>query len=404
MSTLENKSFCALAWMHISTNTDGSIRPCCVSTDFIKKENGENYNLGRDSLSDIYHSPDYIQLRQTMIDGKPIQGCTRCYKQEEAGSKSYRQLYNEQYSNVAINAVVDPVIKYFDLRFGNLCNLNCRSCSPKSSSQLSKEVSLMDSAILKFHQPYTEDINSWYQTRVYRENLEEQIYNAETFYLTGGEPTIVEQNFQLMQLLIDKGLSKNITLKLNSNMTNDKPNFFELIKQFKKVIFLASIDGFGPMQEYLRFPSKWSQIDKNINRLLEKDLSNIVIAPTPTIQVTNIGYIVDLFEYFEQFNRQANRNLIQIAPIILEHPRHSSIVNLPLDYKQRCWSKINEWLVTSLYQPLSFRDTMNSVEFLCNKEVEYDLSEFFEVNDLFDQHRNTYLRDLNPELDSFRAK
>ena len=39
MSTLENKSFCALAWMHISTNTDGSIRPCCVSTDFIKKEN-----------------------------------------------------------------------------------------------------------------------------------------------------------------------------------------------------------------------------------------------------------------------------------------------------------------------------------------------------------------------------
>ena len=111
MSTLENKSFCALAWMHISTNTDGSIRPCCVSTDFIKKENGENYNLGRDSLSDIYHSPDYIQLRQTMIDGKPIQGCTRCYKQEEAGSKSYRQLYNEQYSNVAINAVVDPVIK-----------------------------------------------------------------------------------------------------------------------------------------------------------------------------------------------------------------------------------------------------------------------------------------------------
>ena len=144
--------------------------------------------------------------------------------------------------------------------------------------------------------------------------------------------------------------------------------------------------------------------DKNINRLLEKDLSNIVIAPTPTIQVTNIGYIVDLFEYFEQFNRQANRNLIQIAPIILEHPRHSSIVNLPLDYKQRCWSKINEWLVTSLYQPLSFRDTMNSVEFLCNKEVEYDLSEFFEVNDLFDQHRNTYLRDLNPELDSFRAK
>jgi MoaA/NifB/PqqE/SkfB family radical SAM enzyme len=404
MSTLENKSFCALAWTHISTDTDGSVRPCCVSTDFIKKENRDNYNLGTDSITTIYNSPDYIQLRQDMVDGKTIPGCSRCYSQEESGSKSYRQQYNEQYPVVSKSIVVDPVIKYFDLRFGNLCNLNCRSCSPKSSSQLSKEVELMEPQILKFHQPYKQDINSWYQTKTYEDNLESQLHNVDTFYLTGGEPTLVEQNFQLMQLLIDRGLSKNVTIKLNSNMTNDKPRFFSLLNEFKKVIFLASIDGFGPMQEYLRYPSKWSQIDKNINRLLDKDLSNIVIVPTPTIQITNLGKITELFEYFEQFNRQARSNLIQISPIILEYPRHSSVENLPLEYKQQCWNRIADWISGAKYQPSTFHDSMNSIKFKCHTDFDYKLNDFFEVNDLFDQHRNSYLRDVNPELDALRAK
>ena len=404
MSSSENKSFCALAWVHVAADTDGSIKPCCVSTDFIKKENGENYNLGYDSLADIYNSSSYVQLRQDMIDGKHIDGCNRCYSQESSGTKSYRQQYNEQYPIVSKDIVVDPVIKYFDLRFGNLCNLNCRSCSPKASSQLSKEVALMDKQILKFHQPFTEDINSWYQTKTYEDNLEQQLHNVDTFYLTGGEPTLVEQNFQLMQLLIDRGLSKNVTIKLNSNMTNDKPGFFELLKEFKKVIFLASVDGYGSMQEYLRYPSKWSRIDKNIKRLLDKDLSNIVIVPTPTIQVTNLGKITELFEYFEQFNRQADSNLIQISPIILEHPHYSNIMNLPLNYKQECWNRIADWLASCTYQSAQFHRSMNSIKNMCHTDFDFNLSDFFEVTDLFDSHRNTYLGSVNPELDALRAK
>ena len=38
-----------------------------------------------------------------------------------------------------ISAITDK-IKYFDLRFGNLCNLSCRSCNPTASSQIAKEI------------------------------------------------------------------------------------------------------------------------------------------------------------------------------------------------------------------------------------------------------------------------
>ena len=37
-------------------------------------------------------------------------------------------------------------------------------------------------------------------------------------------------------------------------------------KKFKKVILVASIDGYKDINEYIRFPSKWSAIEKNINK------------------------------------------------------------------------------------------------------------------------------------------
>ena len=47
---------------------------------------------------------------------------------------------------------------------------------------------------------------------------------------------------------------------------------------------------------------------------------------------------------------------------------------------------------------------MNSVKFKCYTDFDYNLDDFFEVNDLFDRHRNSYLRDVNTELDALRAK
>ena len=110
-----------------------------------------------------------------------------------------------------------------------------------------------------------DDINDWYNTDMFMENIKSQTDNILEMYITGGEPTIIDKNYEMLEYFIEQGKSKNIFLKLNTNMTHMQDTFLNMISQFKQVMFFASIDGFGTMQEYIRYPSKWEQIDKKGN-------------------------------------------------------------------------------------------------------------------------------------------
>ena len=94
MNTSENKSFCSMAWVHIAAHTDGSTRLCCMSSRFIKKDNGENFNLGYDKIEDIVNSTDYTQIRNDMLEGKSIKGCESCYESEKYSQTSHRTRFN----------------------------------------------------------------------------------------------------------------------------------------------------------------------------------------------------------------------------------------------------------------------------------------------------------------------
>jgi len=314
---------------------------------------------------------------------------------------------NEQFlTKYGQGAVVTPTVEYFDLRFGNMCNLNCRSCSPRSSSQLAKEVAQVVT-LQKFHTPITKDINAWFGTKMYDTNIQSQVHNIRSLYLTGGEPTIIEQNYTLLNQLVQQDYAKNIKLVINTNLTNLKNKWINVLKEFKNVTFFVSIDGYGPMQEYLRYPSKWQQIDENVTALAELNLPTFNIKPTPVIQIANLGYITELFEYFEQFNRAANKAVFDMMPIILENPKHLDCLYLPMWYKEKCMIKIDEWITANCkYQGKLFHDKIGSLRNKCSLAAPYQhqLSTFFEYNQAFDTNRNTNLAAINPELFAIHTK
>lgn len=402
-----NNSFCVLPWVNLSVDINGNVQPCCISSDFIKKENGENYNLGYDSLEEIYNSKHFEELRNKMLQGTPIEGCSTCYKIEKNGAISNRKFYNASWFNEYTKHKFEKLnnidtIEYFDIRFGNLCNLNCKSCTPKNSSQLTKEISNLDTKIKNFIglSPYF-DSNQWYKTDIFRNNLRNQFQNIRLLYIAGGEPSINEANILFLQELVDLGFSKNITLKVSTNFTNTNTKFFDLIKSFKKILLFASIDGFEKIQEYLRYPSSWDQIDKNFKKIL----NTMDIIPTPVIQIGNLNKITDLFEYFENFNRQAEKPIVNIQPIILNNPNHLNFLYLPTLYKIECWNKIDYWVNNKCkYQGSLFYDKINLIRKICFTEVEYKptLKKFFEFNDIFDEKRLFFLKDVNPELYKLR--
>lgn len=412
----QNKSFCVLPWVNVSTHTNGNVRHCCISDEFVYKDNGEKFNLGVDNLPDIINSEHMINVRKKMLEGSLVKGCDKCYRDEELGGSSNRIWYNKAYlkSNRIFKKIVasskdgkieNPTVEYFDIRFGNLCNLACRSCYPEASSQFNKEVIKLypTTKIGNYFNPVNENFNNWCNTETFNENVGSQLKNLVAYYMNGGEPTIIENNLIILQKMIDSGASKNITLSFNSNMTNNKRDFYDLLKHFKQVRFMCSIDGYNKVQEYLRYPSKWSQIDENFQRLLSMKLNNVLIRPTPVVSNINLEYITDLFRYFDDMSAKYNTN-IEVLPIILHNPSYLNFCNLPVSYKQMCWEKIERYMETCRTQSEHFYEAMKIVKNGCQEEVDYlpHLSRFFEFNDMLDHSRNQKLIEVNPSIENFR--
>jgi MoaA/NifB/PqqE/SkfB family radical SAM enzyme len=402
-----------MPWMNISVDPDGSIKPCCVSTQYITKENGDKFNLGYDKVEDIVNSSDFVKLRQDMLEGKYVEGCRRCYDTELLGDESTRrQMYNDRWINnpitkekISQGTTIDTRVLDMDLRFGNLCNLACKSCNSTYSSQLTKELKeLKHTEINSFYTVVDNtNVNDWYETEIFEHNINSQLENLSQLYITGGEPTIIKKNYDILDRLVSSGRSKEMRLVINSNMTNLNSKFYSLISEFENVTFYASIDGYGSLQEYIRYPSNWEQIDKNLRYLID-NFDNITLKPAPVIQLTNLNKIVELFEYFENFNRLANKPIVNMLPINLQAPNHLDCVYLPLDYKQECWAKIEEWMNTATYQDSNFVKKMQIIKNKCLTEVDYrhQLDRYFQMNDIFDNSRSFYLKDVNPELERFR--
>lgn len=417
MDDHNNKSICALPWVNLSTDTDGSIRLCCISDTYIKKDDGTKFNLGHDTVDDIINSTSYTKIRQDMIDGIPVAGCTKCYANEKNNGRSERQIHNKmwgfdidfrkKYKQSVKKENIDNTVQYIDLRFGNLCNLACRSCYGGASSQFNREVKeLLETqpSIIKFHEVF-EEHNDWYNTDIFYENIISQMPNLKQYYCVGGEPTLIDKNYEILQKLVDSGESKHITLVLNSNMTNTKKDFYVFFEHFKRVILIASIDGVGEMQEYLRYPSNWEKISNNLLKVVDMKLSNLLLFVSPVIQKTNLSHLPKLFEYLEDINRKHSKPIIQIQPIVLVDPNYLDMKYLPLEYKISCWEKIDEWMKNSCkYQNADFHQRMKTIKNSCFEEVEYhqSLSDYFEFTDIFDKNRNENLIDINPELDSLR--
>ena len=84
-----------------------------------------------------------------MLAGEEHPACDLCWKEESIGLNSKRVYMNKVVTN-GVKYDIDRIrnstqsdgtidtkefpLNYFDLRFGNLCNLKCRSCGPNDSS------------------------------------------------------------------------------------------------------------------------------------------------------------------------------------------------------------------------------------------------------------------------------
>lgn len=408
---------------------------------------GDAYNAEDANLNEARNNPMMKQARLDMLEGKWPEACTRCKNEEAAGIRSRMQYENERWgtgqkysvfnketakSITAADGSIDTTAtptRLYDLRFGNLCNLKCRMCGPTDSSQwYEDQVKLFGTeyqdtrGIVKLEKDNKgkykpiDDIYGWYEDSSLWKQLEDNMPNIEHLHMVGGEPLMINQQYELLQKCIDRGEAHHIIIEHNSNITNIPDRAWEIWKHFKEIQIGASIDGVKSVVEYIRHPIKWPIIERNI-QALENAEGNYKLWFAPTIGILNSRHFPDMIiwvleQNFKRFNMETWKPPVTAHP--LHHPKWLNMKILPPEAKkeitqhyENCKPRIRELIASKTDRGKEQKEKLykrtvallDQYTKLMNQEDWSDLMpKFWELNSKLDDIRDEKLQDAIPEI------
>lgn len=422
-----SKTFCPYPWIHIMTQPSSTINFCCVANGQIKKDDGSILMLNKgDDISTVWNNNHYRKIRKQMIEGERVDGCQPCYELEDLGIPSYRENYIQDWMGFHreadnIKQIVDKSIdndyvveespQYLDFRLGTLCNLRCRMCQSQNSSAIYKE--------LKDEELYTEEerdfivktshwndfsdyTQPWFDDPGFLSTVETWLPNCNRLYFTGGEPTIIQRVYWILEKCVELGINENIDLVFNSNMTNIQPRFLDLIAKFKSVLMCLSVDGYGTTNEYIRSGSTWSIVDKHIRDYATSDVvGNLLFSPV--VQIYNILNVTDLIDYAELIQKETGRR-IDISFLLNNYPKCLDIRNLPQNVRDAAVKHLETWSATSTYFAEDERNKQTVLGLIkalkenYNEDSKEQMQIFKEYTQLLDSKRDQSLKESLPQL------
>lgn len=329
----ESKTFCVLPWIHVHAGPVGAAAPCCISKSTSTIDGVGNAKT--DNLLQLVNSEKMNKLRLDMLNGNKNEECRACHDQEKQGIKSFRITSNEEYSK-HIGSILDITnkdgsvkdfkLRYFDIRFNNICNFKCRTCGQEFSSQWEQEN-------IKNNVSYAQIIPKNTNTRLLNDVVD-QIDNLEMAYFAGGEPLISEEHYILLEEMIRKGKT-NIHLRYNTNLSNLKFKDKDLLKLWQnftnRIDIYASIDHYGDRAEYIRHGTDWQLIENNFN--LIKNVPYISLQMNVVYSIYNTLTFYDFWKYLIENNlytpESPDYSIYNMAT-----PNHLACHILPVEYKQ----------------------------------------------------------------------
>ncbi len=428
---IKSKTFCFYPFTQLSSNPSGHLKPCCNYIGTMSHQTGKVISiLSGDTFLDAWNSEHLINLRKNLHYGDVPDACRGCTRD---GDVSLRSRSIKEYKNDhSILELVNDCIKnnyiashypnYLELKPSNLCNLKCVMCNSYDSSQVAKELrELTDKfggitvsngrfieisnvpGIKENNAAWSTEQPEWSDNLVVWESFIKLAPSLEVLSFAGGEPTIMPFVLKALKYIVDNNYAKNITVFLSSNFTNLNKNFLELMLNFKKFELIASIDGFGKINDYARFPSKWSQISKNYTEAKSymqyhnvKILMNITVSVLNIVNLDSLLYFVEeqarTYPYFKEW--PYNINLIMF-------PVEQQISMLPQYLKELATQRLTKYLETS--QVIKDCPGLDSKIYLLLNELKKPsdpvVFEIFKKRiKILDNHRGIKLGEFIPDL------
>jgi uncharacterized Fe-S cluster-containing radical SAM superfamily protein len=318
-----SKTFCVLPWIHFATRPNGDMRLCCnanssgAGTDheigLVKNETGRPANFGRETPMSAWNNEYMKDVRLTMLEGNIPASCAKCHKEEFNGVASKRIWETgtwvedgidlpELINQTEEDGTVPERLVYLDLRLGHTCNLKCIMCSPHDSSMWvadhKKVYPLFQAKELKEQMSWDQQEfnNKWHEHPDFWKEMYAQIPNLKQVYFAGGEPLLIKEHKLFLEEIIRQGYADKILVRYNTNGLLINDEIIELWKKFKKVKVGFSIDAVGDRNYYIRYPSDWDTIVRNLHKL-DNTPDNIQVSIATAIQILNIKHLPELAKW-----------------------------------------------------------------------------------------------------------
>jgi MoaA/NifB/PqqE/SkfB family radical SAM enzyme len=381
-------TFCVVPWLHRLLDERGFVKVCSVGTG-----RGNYLENGPDGILHVQDGwpEDAIQnhrrlkaLRRTMLAGRWDPMCARCQDAERSGGSSSRTGRNHHLRQHVAGLAEDTArdgriatarIRHVDLRLGNHCNLTCRMCTPISSKPWIDAYDRVQPAAYRMGDRALASLRDvdWQKDPRVWERFAHLIRDVEWLHFAGGEPLLVPEMFLALKIAVDSGSAGRIHLSYNTNLTVLPGRVAELWPHFKCVSVASSVDGYGRLNDYIRRPSRWRDVDRHLHTL-DRDFAALNLAEVRLTTTTQILNVLDLGELYAYLRSEFAHVLPLPELNILTWPAYLSVQSLPAPLKPLARERLLrerarpeyattglQWLLDSIDSLLAYMDAADTV-------------------------------------------
>lgn len=286
---------CKALTNQISINVSGQFQPCCYTPSKEKIYSADEMGLDKWWNSDLLSN-----MRKNMKEGWDHR-CSGCEIAEKSGRQSMRELLNAQLKS--------PVgdIEALQISLDNQCNIRCRMCNSISSSKWAKTLGDGEETFIDFDK-LLDSID---------------LKKLRRIDFTGGEPFVSPNVKKVLKLVADY----NLILSFSTNATYFPEKYKDYLLEAKYLYANMSIDGIGPLNDYIRADSEWHTVEKNI--LKWKDFTTKTgkgfVTSNTTVQAYN-------WHQLDQIKNFCKTHTIFFSPLRLFSPEEFTLNALPESY------------------------------------------------------------------------
>lgn len=379
-----SKTMCYAKWAQASMHlTNGMTHSCYhpplhkINIDDIKKNPAALHNTEQKKIE-----------RKLMLLGERPDGCSYCWRIEDAGARSDRIYRSGEYwaQNARKDIIesldtgdVDP--RYLEVNFNQACNFKCMYCSPHLSTSWEDEVEqygpydILDSngnaskhnaleylnMPLKVKQgdnPYVEAFWKWWP----------QLYKKlEVFRMTGGEPLMDANTFKVLDYIYEKP-NTWLEVSVTTNMCPPKQElmdkFIDKVKKLEEIqiwedkerfnpgagnnwyvnmavknfALFVSVDSVDEQAEYIRSGLNFQTMKDNVLNFLS-NTSNTTVTFINTFNILSVPKIKNYLEYVLELRKEFSKDNQGIKYIPIHDPYYKH-PDYEIHPRQRVWFDI----------------------------------------------------------------